>query len=679
MSFLKLNSRNNQLFKSIINSNKFLNSRYFASKVRLNDGRILDFDQDNITPQDIIKKIGKSNFKHTLTSRVNSNQLVNLKEPIELNDFNIEFLDFEDLEVRKAFWNTSSLVLAAAIKEHYKNTTEFSVDSVLQGSFFVDVYFSKSSMTIKEEDIKRIKKIMEHFIKQNEAIQKFAIPQDKAKLLFCTNPAILKTFTEGENKDVQVIDLNGHYFLEKFKPLEPIAKIQSLDLIKNSSVVGDDPSYTKLQRIVGISFPEKAQMKNWEDLSKKASLRDHRLIGKNQELFFFHPFSPGSCFFLPHGTKIYNKLLNFLRSEYRRRGYQEVITPNIYSQKLWEQSGHWQNYKDNMFSFECDHTHYSLKPMNCPGHCLMFAHRQRSYKELPMRIADFGVLHRNESHGSLTGLTRVRRFQQDDAHIFCTPDMIREEIAQCLDFMKFVYSVFNFTFHLELSTRPDSFLGDIEVWDKAENALSQVLTEFCGNQWKINPKDGAFYGPKIDIHLKDANGKSHQCATIQLDFQLPIRFNLEYNDGKKEETENQQSAVNRPVMIHRALFGSVERMMAILMEHTGGKWPFWLSPRQCIVVSVSKAFNNHALEIQSKLNQSMVDIDVDVDISDNLIAKKVFEATHLQYNYIIVIGQEESDSGILSVRERDSKSKENRKLSIDDLLSEFKLNLKNFK
>jgi len=254
----------------------------------------------------------------------------------------------------------------------------------------------------------------------------------------------------------------------------------------------------------------------------------------------------------------------------------------MFNSKLWETSGHWANYKENMFTFKCDDTDFALKPMNCPGHCLMFDHRDRSYKELPIRFADFGVLHRNELSGALTGLTRVRRFQQDDAHIFCAQDQIKSELKGALNFMARVYGIFGFKFSLELSTRPEKFLGDIEVWNRAEKQLEEQLNEFkaeTGSEWKLNPGDGAFYGPKIDIHIKDAIHRSHQCATIQLDFQLPIRFDLKFS--------NNQDKPEKPVIIHRAILGSVERFMAILIEHTAGKWPFWISPRQVVMVPVN--------------------------------------------------------------------------------------------
>lgn len=320
---------------------------------------------------------------------------------------------------------------------------------------------------------------------------------------------------------------------------------------------------TKLNRINGIAFPRDEDFKQWAHDQETAAKRNHRKIGQNLNLFFFHESSPGSCFFQPKGAHIYNTLLNFIKDEYRRRGFQEVITPNIYKSQLWKVSGHWEHFAENIFSFKTrNKDEFALKPMNCPGHCLMFAHQQRSYRELPLRFADFGVLHRDEPEGSLTGLTRVRRFQQDDAHIFCKSDQIQAEIDSCLEFLAYVYGTFGFEFSLVLSTRPDSYLGALDVWDRAESALESSLNKF-GKPWKLNKGDGAFYGPKIDITITDAMKREHQCGTIQLDFQLPQRFELTYN------SENDNKAT--PVMIHRAIFGSLERFIAILIEHFGGE------------------------------------------------------------------------------------------------------------
>ncbi|GAB2265430.1 hypothetical protein Dimus_000486 [Dionaea muscipula] len=374
-----------------------------------------------------------------------------------------------------------------------------------------------------------------------------------------------------------------------------------------------DRERESLQRVYGISYPDSKRLKEYINQLEEAKKYDHRVLGGKQELFFFHPLSPGSAFFLPHGARIYNKLMEFVKSQYRVRGYQEVLSPNIYNMNLWETSGHAANYKENMFVFEIEKQEYGLKPMNCPGHCLMFDHRVRSYRELPLRLADFGVLHRNEASGALTGLTRVRRFQQDDAHIFCRESQVKDEVRGVLEFISYVYGIFGFTFVLKLSTRPEKYLGDLETWDKAEAALTEALNE-SGKSWQLNEGDGAFYGPKIDISVSDALKRKFQCATLQLDFQLPSRFNLSYSAEDEAKRE-------RPVMIHRAILGSVERMLAILLEHYKGKWPFWLSPRQAVVCTVSEKFEAYALEVQDQIHKA--GYHVDIDNSDKTVNKKV--------------------------------------------------------
>lgn len=335
---------------------------------------------------------------------------------------------------------------------------------------------------------------------------------------------------------------------------------------------------------------------------------------------------------LPHGTRIYNELMNLIRSEYNARGFSEVVTPNMFNVKLWNQSGHAAKYKENMFCLEVDKEEFALKPMNCPGHCLMFGHKDRSYRELPIRFADFGVLHRNEFSGALSGLTRVRRFQQDDAHIFCRQDQIEQEMAGCFDFLNHVYGIFGFDFHLKLSTRPENFIGEVSVWDNAEKKLEDALNKFAqqkGVTWELNPGDGAFYGPKIDIVISDALRRKHQCATIQLDFQLPERFQLEY---RTENTSETNASYARPVIIHRAILGSVERMMGILIEHFGGKFPFWLSPRQVSVIPVAAPFADYAQKVTDKLVAA--GIYADADLSDNTLNKKIRNSELAQYNFI---------------------------------------------
>uniref|UniRef100_A0A7N6AQ63 threonine--tRNA ligase n=1 Tax=Anabas testudineus TaxID=64144 RepID=A0A7N6AQ63_ANATE len=436
-------------------------------------------------------------------------------------------------------------------------------------------------------------------------------------------------------------------------------KIKTMKIYKNSSTYWEGRSDMEtLQRIYGISFPDSKMLKEWERFQEEAKNRDHRKIGKDQELFFFHDLSPGSCFFMPRGAYIYNTLTEFIRDEYWRRGFQEVASPNIYNSKLWETSGHWQHYSENMFSFPVEEDIFALKPMNCPGHCLMFSHRPRSWRELPLRLADFGVLHRNELSGTLTGLTRVRRFQQDDAHIFCTMDQIESEMKGCLDFLRCVYDVFGFSFQLHLSTRPEKYLGDIAVWNQAEKQLENSLNEF-GEPWKLNPGDGAFYGPKIDIKIKDAIGRYHQCATIQLDFQLPIRFNLTFDGDDKA----------RPVIIHRAILGSVERMIAILTENYAGKWPLWLSPRQVMVVPVNPSCEDYAKRV-CKCRQAGFMADSDLD-SGCLLNKKIRNAQLAQYNFILVVGEKEKMTNGVNVRTRDNKV--HGELSVAEVLARLTL------
>ncbi len=383
----------------------------------------------------------------------------------------------------------------------------------------------------------------------------------------------------------------------------------------------------------------------------------HREIGDKLKLFFFDEISPGSCFFLPHGTKVYNKLMSFLRFFYDKLGYQEVITPNLYNKKLWEKSGHWDKYKENMFIInknsidtEDEHDEFSLKPMNCPGHCMMFKHILPSYRDLPIRWADFGVLHRNELSGALRGLTRVRRFQQDDAHIFCTLDQVGKEIEDFLDFLNTVYIKFGFKFGVELSTRPEKYIGELENWDKAESILKEKIQKFKG--WVINEGDGAFYGPKIDVKIKDSLKREHQCGTIQLDFNLPERFDLKYNGEEGQE---------RPVLIHRAIFGSFERFIAILLEHTNGNLPFWLSPRQICIVPVSMKFSEYAEEIKEKFS----DYEIEIDDSSNTLNKKIRSAEKIKFNYIFVIGEKEMESKTINVR---IKNKSLGEKSIDEML-----------
>jgi threonyl-tRNA synthetase len=379
--------------------------------------------------------------------------------------------------------------------------------------------------------------------------------------------------------------------------------------------------------------------------------RDHRHIAKQQELLMFHELSPGSAFWLPHGTRIYKKLMELIQDQYKKRGYQEVISPNMYKLDLFEKSGHIQHYREDMFCLDVDDQKWALKPMNCPGHCLIFSSCVRSHNDLPLRLADFGVLHRNEMSGALRGLLRARRFQQDDAHIFCRADQIQSEVFGVLEFMRDIYDKFGMRYELALSSKPDKAIGgDDALWERAEADLSKALDNFAGKgNWNLNPGDGAFYGPKIDVKIMDAMGRPHQCASIQLDFQLPQadRLNLKYKSGSNVKGEE----YSRPVIIHRAILGSVERMFAVLCEHYNGNWPFWLSPRQVMVVPIHAGCIAYCHGVKDRLE--MEGFYVDLDPSSQVHFKqKIGNALKLKYNFLFVVGNSEEGNGSVNVRAR---------------------------
>jgi len=427
--------------------------------------------------------------------------------------------------------------------------------------------------------------------------------------------------------------------------------------------------------------------------------RNHRVIGKRQELFFQNEHSPGSWFFSKEGAIIYNRLIEMLKEQYRIRGFDEVISPNLYDLKIFKISGHYQNYKEDMFMFKCDGHGMGLKPMNCPGHHLIFKSRIRSYRDLPMRLAEFGVLHRNELSGNLSGLSRCRKFICDDSHIYCREDQVEEEILRNLNFVDDIYKMFDLKYKLFFSSRPEKSLGKDEEWEKAESKLKQAL-ERSGLDWEMSPGDGAFYGPKIDIILYDLKDKPHQCASIQIDFQAPIRFNLMYKsddhnekeEPKSEEEESEKKekyhyfkpdeydseeyrweeqplkpGFKRPVIIHRAVLGSIERFISLLIEHLDGKWPFWLSPRQVKVIPISDKFNEYSERVHEVLRRN--GFHSEIVSSRSKLQKKIRAAQLDQFNYMLIIGQKEVDAESANIRARDGSILG--PMKIDDLLEKF--------
>lgn len=613
-------------------------------KVTLPDGKEVEGQAWKTTPYDVAKGISQGLADATVVAKVND-VLWDLDRPLE-DDASLKLVKFEDKDGEYVFWHSSAHILGEAMERHYGG--HLCYGPPVENGFYYDMW-SPEERGVTPNDFPALETVVKKIVKEKQPFERLEMKKADLLKMFEYNQFKVRLLNERVKTETTTVYRCGPLIdLCRGPHVRHTGKVKSMAITKNSSTYWEGKADAEsLQRIYGISFPDNKQMKEWKIFQEEAAKRDHRKIGVQQELFFFHEMSPGSCFFLPKGAHIYNTLVSFIRGEYWKRGFQEVISPNMYNVKLWEQSGHWQHYADNMFSFELEKERFALKPMNCPGHCVMFSHRPRSLKELPLRMADFGVLHRNELSGALSGLTRVRRFQQDDAHIFCTHDQIKQEMAGCLDFLKSVYGIFGFTFQLCLSTRPEKYLGDIKVWEEAEKQLAESL-DASGEKWELNPGDGAFYGPKIDITIKDALKRSHQCATIQLDFQLPERFDLTYVGGDGDQTEKK-----RPVMIHRAILGSVERMIAILTENYGGKWPFWLSPRQAIVVPVGMPFDDYAREVSQALNESGFMCEPDLD-PGNTMNKKIRNAQLAQYNFIFVVGEKEMSNKTVNVRTRDN-------------------------
>lgn len=611
--------------------------------ITLPDGKVVEGESWRTTPYEVARGISQGLADNTVVAKVNG-ELWDLDRPFE-KDAELKLLKFDDPEGQYVFWHSSAHILGEAMERHYGG--HLCYGPPVENGFYYDMHLE--GRQVSPNDFPQVEEISKKIVKEKQPFERLEMKKEDLLKMFEYNEFKKRILNEKVTTPTTTVYRCGPLIdLCRGPHVRNTGKIKAMMVTKNSSTYWEGKADAEtLQRIYGISFPDTKLLKEWKQFQEEAAKRDHRKIGREQDLFFFHELSPGSCFFLPKGAFIYNTLVDYIKGEYWKRGFKEVISPNIYNSKLWETSGHWQHYSENMFSFECEKETFALKPMNCPGHCLMFDHRPRSWKELPLRFADFGVLHRNELSGALSGLTRVRRFQQDDAHIFCRPDQIKEEMAGCLDFLQSVYGVFGFTFLLKLSTRPEKFLGEVEVWNEAEKQLEESLNKF-GQKWELNPGDGAFYGPKIDITIMDALKRQHQCATIQLDFQLPERFNLTY------VTSDEKGEKQRPVIIHRAVLGSVERMMAILCENYGGKWPFWLSPRQSVVVPVGPSFDGFAKEVQKEIHDAGFICDVDLDPGTTM-NKKIRNNQLAQYNFIFVVGEKEVENRTVNVRTRDNK------------------------
>lgn len=631
------------------------------------DGNIFHVTTEN-TPIDLAKQL-RLKINDFVACKI-ANNVVNLWTPfkISMNNQEIIYLTFNDEEGKNVFWHSSAHIMGLAL-ETVMNM-HLAVGPATKQGFYYEGCLQDSqtddtvaeSTYIKESDIKVIEDEFKNIVDHKYPFEIKTILKEDAIKLFSYNRYKVRIIDSKIDKICTVYKCGPFIDLCRGPHVPHTGYIKSFKVLKLSSsyFLGDNKE-DQLQRVYGISFMNKKDMDKHLQYLEELKQRDHRIIGADQKLFMFNALSPGSCFFLPHGQRIYNKLLEFMKNEYYKRGYDEISTPVIAQKELWEISGHWEKYQDNMFKFDIrDDTNvvhdtkksfnsadvdlhiHAICPMNCPKHCLVYKSELRSYRQLPIRYADFGVLHRNELKGALSGLTRVRKFSQDDAHIFCLPEQIEVELENCLNFLVEVYSKFGFEYSVELSTKPDNYIGSDDLWEKAENILHNLLSK--RGKYDIKSGDGAFYGPKIDIHLKDAIGRDFQCGTIQLDFNLPERFQLEYIDCNDE--------IQRPVILHRAIYGSLERFFAILVEHYNGIFPLWLSPRQIKVIPVSNKFSDYSNIIYGKLREKM--FYVDIDLTDKNLKKKVRDAIVEKYNYIVVVGQKDVDNKTITIRDRDN-------------------------
>ena len=629
-------------------------------KLILPDKSEREFDE-KLTVYDIIGEISKGLQREAVGALLNGKTLGMQDVPVEDGEFKI--LKFEDKEGKQIFWHTSAHLMALAIERMFPGV-KFAIGPSIDQGFYYDFdtphRFTPEDLLNIEEEMKKIVKEgyeMERYeMDRDEAIKHFKEMDEKYKV------DLIEHFPEGEI--ISFYKLGEFVDLCRGPHLKDVSKIKAVKLL---SIAGaywrGDENNEMLQRIYGITFPKKSELDSYLNMIEEAKLRDHRKIGKELDLFSFHEEGPGFPFFHPNGMIVRNELLNWWRGVLQERGYGEILTPMILNEELWHKSGHWDHYKENMYFTKIDDADYAIKPMNCPGSTIVYRTNLHSYKEFPLRLSEFGLVHRHELSGALHGLFRVRSFTQDDAHIFCLPEQIEDEVFKMIDLADYLYSTFGFKYTLELSTRPDDYMGDLETWEMAEGALKAAL-EKKNMPYKINPGDGAFYGPKIDFHLQDAIGRDWQCGTIQLDMQMPVNFDLTYIDANNER--------KRPVMLHRAMFGSIERFLGILIEHFAGKFPLWMAPVQVEVIPVSEKTNEYAQKVYEELKNK--GFRVEIDTRNSQMGAKIRDAQMRKINYMLILGEKERDNGSISVRTRNNENINDIKLDkfMEDLSEEIK-------
>lgn len=624
--------------------------------IMLKDGSIIQVEK-GAKIYDVAMKISPALAKRALNAKINgeTSELMT-----EINcDSSIEIFTFEDVEGRLALRHTAAHVLAQAVKRLYPNI-KLAIGPAIDNGFYYDF---DSEETFTPEILAKIEVEMVKISNESLELERFVLSREEA-LKFINEKEepyklqLIENLPEGEiisfYKQGEFVDLCAGPHV----PSTSYIKAFKLLSVAGAYFRGDEKN-KMLQRIYGTVFPKKSELETYLTMLEEAKKRDHRKLGKELKLFTLMEEGPGFPFFLPNGVVLKNNLIEYWRGIHKKYGYVEIETPQILNRKLWETSGHWQHYKENMYTVKIDEGDFAIKPMNCPGGMLVYKSEPHSYRDLPLRVGELGKVHRHELSGAIQGLMRARAFTQDDAHIFMLPEQIKEEIKGVIRLIDEVYTRFGFKYSVELSTRPDNSMGSDKEWQMAESSLAAALDEM-NMQYKINEGDGAFYGPKIDFHLEDSIGRSWQCGTIQLDFQLPQRFDLNYMGSDSEK--------HRPIVIHRVIFGSIERFIGVLIEHFAGKFPTWIAPVQVKVLPISEKFHDYAKDVANSLNENNIRVELDGRVEK--IGYKIREARNERVPYILVIGEKEQGEGNISIRSR--KDGDEGSASLSEFISRLK-------
>ena len=607
-------------------------------KITLKDGSVMEL-ANGMAVIDIAKEISEGLARVATSAKVNG-ELVDLRTVVD-SDAELEILTFDSEDGKGAFNHTASHIMAQAVKRLYPDT-KLAIGPSIANGFYYDL---DRETPFVAEDLEKIEAEMKKIVKEGLALERSTKSREDAIAYFKEKDEPYKVELVEDLPEGEEISFYSQGEFTDLCAGPHLMSTKAVKAFKLTSLAGaywrGDEKNKMLTRIYGVAYPKKAQLEEYLHMMEEAKKRDHRKLGKELGLFMMAEEGPGFPFFLPKGMVLKNTLLDYWRELHKKNGYVEISTPIILSRHLWENSGHWDHYKDNMYATVIDGEDYAVKPMNCPGGMLVYKAEPHSYKDLPLRAAEIGLVHRHEKSGQLHGLMRVRCFNQDDAHIFMTPEQIRDEIKGVAKLIDEVYSLFGFKYHVELSTRPEDSMGSDEDWELATDGLRGALDDL-GLDYIVNEGDGAFYGPKIDFHLEDSIGRTWQCGTIQLDMQMPQRFELEYvgADGEK----------HRPIMIHRVAFGSIERFIGILIEHFAGAFPTWLAPVQVKVLPISDKYMEYGKKVLEELNEA--GIRAEIDQRAEKIGYKIREAQMQKIPYMLVVGAKEEESGVVSVRSR---------------------------